>query len=152
MSVIVKLFGADSPEAALIAHPEVHSDDEIKNVNGRAVRNRVRVDWRGPKLDQFIGLTDQCIEGREIIPKAKKRAKELTNRGPYSSTPDEDQFPPKNFQKTLVSELWFKKLQGVTSHYLELDNSDIVDIDQAIHDLTNLCTPQNVNLNNMQTQ
>ncbi|EGG09196.1 uncharacterized protein MELLADRAFT_104527 [Melampsora larici-populina 98AG31] len=138
MSVVDKLFGADSPEAGLFAHLEVHSEDEITNVDGRAFRHRIRVAWRGAKLDQFISLIDKCIEGREIVPKAKKQAKELTNRGPYSSTLDEDQYLPKKFQKSLVSELWFSKLPGVTAHYLELNDTDIVDINQAIHDLTNL--------------
>lgn len=152
MSVVDKLFGAESPEAGLFSHLEVHSDNEITNVNGRAFRHRVRVEWRSAKLDQIIGLIDRCIAGRETVPKAKRRAKELTNRGPYSSTPDEDQFPPKRFQKSLVSELWYNRLQGVTAHYLELNDTDIVDIDQAIHDLTNLCTLQNSQVNNMQTQ
>lgn len=105
------------------------------------MQNKIRVDWRGEELDQFVGLVDVCIVDQETVPKLRRKAKLLTDRGTYSSTPNAEAFPPKHFQQSLVSPRWLANMSGVAVSNMDLSVEDRVDIVRAIQELTEWLRP-----------
>ncbi|EGG00884.1 uncharacterized protein MELLADRAFT_92833 [Melampsora larici-populina 98AG31] len=129
----VKLFGADSPEFKMLSHPEVHSEDELVTTNCGS-RQKLRLEWRSQELDTLIGLLDTAYWKRKTIPKERRLAKQLVERGTYSPTPNKDRFPPKGFQQLLVSPSWYDQQEGLVLSELELNENHPVDIHSAVED------------------
>lgn len=128
----VAVFGADSGEAEIISQREIHSDDDLTS----STPSKVRYGWRGAELDLFISLIDQCVWSRETVAAARRSARNLVERGPYSTTPDDDVFPPKLFQLSLVSPTWISSMSGVAVRNLRLATTDKVNIISSIERLT----------------
>lgn len=129
-----RLFGAESPEVEMLSHPEVHSDDELVSSNSCGSRQKLRLEWRSSELDTLMGLLDEAHWKRKRIPKERRLAKQLVERGVYSPIPDADRFPPKNFQMSLVSPSWYEKQEGLILSELDLNEQNKVDIHSAIED------------------
>ncbi|EGG06656.1 uncharacterized protein MELLADRAFT_86507 [Melampsora larici-populina 98AG31] len=132
LSVVKELFGEQSAEYGMLNPREVHSEDELSS----AAPSKVRLGWRSAELDTFISLVDQCVWGRETDAALRRSARHLIERGPYSTTPDVDLFPPKKYQRSLVSPTWISSMQGVALTHLELNTTNVVDIRRAIMKLT----------------
>ncbi|EGF97512.1 uncharacterized protein MELLADRAFT_85111 [Melampsora larici-populina 98AG31] len=131
-SVAVDVFGAESGEAEIISQREIHSDDDLTS----STPSKVRFSWRSAELDTFISLIDQCVWSRETVAAARRSARNPVERGPYSTTPDVDVFPPKLFQRSLVSPTWISSMSGVAVRNLKLSTTDKVNILRSIEKLT----------------
>ncbi|EGF98449.1 uncharacterized protein MELLADRAFT_118530 [Melampsora larici-populina 98AG31] len=131
IGVTKAIFGEGSKEVKMLSQPEIHSEDDV---NSEATC-KIQLTWRSAELDTFISLTDQCIVGQEVVAAAHRAAQHLVDRGPYSTTPDFDVFPPKGFQRSLVSPTWLGNIPSVAVKNLKLTD-DVVDIRQAIKRLT----------------
>ncbi|EGG10412.1 uncharacterized protein MELLADRAFT_102963 [Melampsora larici-populina 98AG31] len=127
-----RLFGKDSLEVAMLSPPEVHSDEELMVSNGSGSRQKLRLEWRSSELDTLINLLDQVHQKRQILPKEKRLAKQLIERGVYSPNPDADKFPPKGYQLSLVSPNWYGQQDGLLIAELELDETNAWDIKNLI--------------------
>jgi len=130
--LVCKLFGSSSPEAMVVAQREVHSEDEVKNLNSSGTQHKIRKDWRGAGLDTFLNLVDQCIVSAEVLPKKIRAVRKIIDRGPYSSTPEPDSRPPKGFQRSLVSPTWLETCTQLTITNLALVEGNAVDINESI--------------------
>lgn len=129
LAVAVRLFGQDSGEVEMLSHPDIHSDDEALTSNSR---QKLRLQWRSSELDTFIALLDLAHWKRKRIPIDIKRAKQLVDRGVYAPDPDPDRFPPKGFQLSLVSPIWYEEQEGLVIDELQLNDHSPVDIKAAI--------------------
>ncbi|EGG11172.1 uncharacterized protein MELLADRAFT_92373 [Melampsora larici-populina 98AG31] len=129
-----KFWGKSSAEYAMLSHPEVHSEDELQPTNASGSRQRLRLDWRSAELDTLIMLLDQSHWKRKTIPKERRAAKQLVERGNYAPTADPDRFPPKGFQASLISPGWLDNADGLIVSELDLNEEDAVDVQQAIQD------------------
>ncbi|EGF98172.1 uncharacterized protein MELLADRAFT_96112 [Melampsora larici-populina 98AG31] len=134
LSAARKLFGKDSNEVVMLSHPEIHLDDELANVNDFGSRQRLRLEWRSAELDTLISLLDQFHMKRQTLPKTKRAAKALVERGAYAPEPDPDQCPSKGFQESLVSPAWLDSQAGLLIEELNLDEEDHFDIKGVIKD------------------
>lgn len=132
LSAVRDIFGDDSGEVKVLLPREVHSEDEV----GSTSAGKVRLSWRAAELDAFVALVDQTVIDRETTPSAKRAARHIVERGPYSTTPDFDVFPPKNYQHSLVSPPWLDSMAGVAIRNLKLETTDSVDIRSSILRLT----------------
>ncbi|EGF98409.1 uncharacterized protein MELLADRAFT_95688 [Melampsora larici-populina 98AG31] len=132
LSVATEMFGESSSQVKMLTPREVHSEDELGSSGGSS---KVRLAWRSAELDNFISLIDQTIVSREVIAAAKRSARHLTDRGPYSTTPDTDMFPPKRFQRSLISPTWMSSMSGVAIRHLDLQTEETIDITKSIEKL-----------------
>ncbi|EGG03766.1 uncharacterized protein MELLADRAFT_108967 [Melampsora larici-populina 98AG31] len=131
----VRLFGQNSLEARMLDHPEVHSDEELVTSNGYATRQKLRLKWRSPELDTLINLLDQVHQKRQLLPREKRKAKQLVDRGVYAPESDQDKYPPKGFQLSLVSPSWYEQQEGLVIAELQLDESNRLDIRTSIEEV-----------------
>ncbi|EGG12439.1 uncharacterized protein MELLADRAFT_89003 [Melampsora larici-populina 98AG31] len=127
-----KMFGKNSPEWSMLCHPEVHSDDKLKTSDSSGSRQKLSLQWRSSGLDTLIDLLDQAHWRGKIIPREKRAAKELVERGQYAPTPDADRFPPKGFQLSLISPAWYDQQEGLMLAELALQDNDVFDIQESI--------------------
>lgn len=128
----VRLFGQDSAEVAMLSHPEIHSDNELVVSNSSCSRQKLRLEWRSAGLDTLINLLDQAHWKRKRIPKDIRQAKALVDRGVYAPEADKDRYPPKGFQMSLVSPVWYDSQEGLLLDELDLNEGNPVDINNAI--------------------
>lgn len=138
MDLVNDLFGHDSPEAKMISYKEVHSEDEVASTQRSATRYKIRKEWRSAQLDTFLQFCDTCIRDRETKPRLIRKAKLITERGTYSSTPDQDSRPPKGFQRSLVSPTWLSSCTKLTVISLKLKGGDEVNISKSLEDMMQL--------------
>ncbi|EGG12453.1 uncharacterized protein MELLADRAFT_88992 [Melampsora larici-populina 98AG31] len=148
-SMVAKLFGEGSQEALMLSHSEVHSEDEIKGLGSHGSQNKVRLQWRSAGLNAFIELIDKNIEAKEIIPKKRRAAKQLVDRETYSSTPDQESFPPKGYEQSLVSANWLQTVQGVAIVNLELKSTNGFDILKSVQEVSRMLTPGGLGMGNV---
>ncbi|EGG04549.1 uncharacterized protein MELLADRAFT_108347 [Melampsora larici-populina 98AG31] len=135
MDLVNELFGEDSPEAKMVSYKEVHSKDEVTSSARSATRYKVR---------------KECIRDREVKPRLIRRAKLITKRGTYSSTPDQESRPPKGFQRSLVSPTWLSGCTKLTVISLGLKNHNKVNISKALEDMVNLLQTEGSNIQSTQ--
>ncbi|EGG00108.1 uncharacterized protein MELLADRAFT_93852 [Melampsora larici-populina 98AG31] len=136
-AVVVRYFGKDSSEYAMVDHMEIHSEDEIMSSGSSVGRKKKRLQWRSTKLDTFIGLLDKAHKSRKkIFPKERRAAAALVDRGPYAPEADTERFPPKGFQSSLISPTWIKSQEGLVIAELDLNADEPVDINSAIDDIS----------------
>ncbi|EGF97164.1 uncharacterized protein MELLADRAFT_87569 [Melampsora larici-populina 98AG31] len=130
-------FGEGSAEVEMISHPEIHSEDELitDTSNTFGTRQKLRLEWRSSELDTFISLLDQCHWQKQINPKVKRTAKQTVERGAYAPNAEPDQFPPKGFQQSLVSQNWLDLQDGLVISELGLNENATVDIKSAIQEI-----------------
>lgn len=132
MGLIEKLFGKGSPEALLLSHREVHSEDEMVIENNGGTCLKIRKQWRAGTLDTLLELCDKCLVAQEVLPKNIRKAKLLVDRGAYLADADSESCPPKRFQKSLVSLTWMAETQNITVFNLALSDQNTVNIDEVL--------------------
>ncbi|EGG09682.1 uncharacterized protein MELLADRAFT_95127 [Melampsora larici-populina 98AG31] len=128
----VRLFGENSAEVQMLSHEEIHSDDELVVSNTSGSRQKLRLEWRSAALDTLINLLDQAHWKRKRIPKDIRQAKQLVERGVYAPEADKDRYPPKGFQLSLVSPVWYDQQEGLLLEELALNEENPVHIANAI--------------------
>ncbi|EGG10278.1 uncharacterized protein MELLADRAFT_94556 [Melampsora larici-populina 98AG31] len=143
----VNLFGQDSTEVEMISHPEIHSEDEYVAGNFGS-RQRKRLEWRSTELDVFINLLDKCHPGRKILPREKRVAQQLIERGPYAPDPEPDACPPRYFQESLVNPAWLEQQTGLIVAELQLNGEESVNINRAIQEAKGTLKRRGVVLSN----
>ncbi|EGG06209.1 uncharacterized protein MELLADRAFT_87356 [Melampsora larici-populina 98AG31] len=131
----IRLFGEDSPEVEMLSHHDIHSDDELITTNSCGTRQKLRLEWRSSELDTLISLLDQAHWKRRRIPKDIRNAKRTVERGVYAPVPDQDRFPPKGFQLSLISPNWYDLQEGLIIEELNLNERNPVNIRSAIEDV-----------------
>jgi hypothetical protein len=150
MDLVNELFGDESPEAKMVSYKEVHSEDEVTSSSRSAIRFKVRKEWRSAELDTFLQFCDGSIRDRETKPRLIRRAKLITERGTYSSTPDQESHPPNGFQRSLVSPTWLSGCKKLTVISLGLNDHNEVDISQSLERMVNLLQSEGANIQSTQ--
>lgn len=133
LAFVEEVFDSKSPEAEIISHIEVHSEDDVKD-NG--TRERTRKPWRSAQLDAFIDMIDKSMDKIEVTAKKIKAAKHTVDRGAYSPNVDTDSRPPKGFQRSLVSPTWLNEVNRLTVSRLDLCETDKCRMEQTLQKMT----------------